>query len=139
MDIERIILLKIFFQMTENEISAVIVSKAIEVHRVLGPGMLERAYQNCLYKELIRSGIPCRKEVHLPLMYKGEEAGCDFRMDLLVNEKVIVEIKSASAIADVHLAQLLTYLRISELKLGLVINFNEVLLKNGVRRVVNGL
>lgn len=123
--------------MTENELSHKILGAAIEVHKILGPGLLESAYETALERELKLRKIELKRQVGLPLIYK--EAKCDlgYRIDLLVGNKVIVEIKSVVAINDVHLAQILTYLKLSRIKLGLLINFNVRLLKEGgIKRVV---
>lgn len=125
--------------MTENELSKVILDSAIQVHRALGPGLLESAYQKCLAYELEQQGLHVETERGLPLVYKEVEMEVGYRVDIFVNHKVIIEIKSVDALNDIHLAQVLTYLKLSESKLGLLINFNTNLLKNGFRRVVNNL
>jgi len=125
--------------MEENEVSRKIIGAAIEVHDQLGPGLLESSYQHCLLHELRSRGIRVSNEVPLPIVYKGEKLDAGYRLDLLVEDKVIVEIKSAEALAKIHLAQLLTYLKLKDKKLGLLINFNTLLLKDGIRRVVNNL
>ena len=125
--------------MTENEISEKIIGCAIQVHKELGPGLLESSYLECLYYELMQSGLLVQKQKALPLVYKEVQLDCGYRLDLLVENIVIVEIKSVEALNDVHLAQVLTYLKLSNCKLGLLMNFNVVLLKDGIRRVVNKL
>ncbi len=125
--------------MTENEIAKVIFDSALEVHRALGPGLLESSYEECLYYELTGKGLYVEKQKPLPLVYKQVKLDIGYRVDLLIEKKVIVEIKSVEILNDVHLAQILTYLKLSDCKLGLLINFNVTLLKNGVRRVVNHL
>lgn len=125
--------------MTENEISEKIIGCAIQVHRELGPGLLESSYEECLYYELIQSGLLVEKQKPLPLVYKEVKLDCGYRVDLLIEKKVIVEIKSVEALNDIHLAQVLTYLKLSKCKLGLLMNFNVVLLKDGLKRVVNKL
>jgi GxxExxY protein len=125
--------------MTENEISEKIIGCAIQVHRELGPGLLESSYEECLYYELIQSGLLVEKQKPLPLVYKEVKLECGYRIDLLVEKKVIVEIKSVDGLNDVHLAQVLTYLKLSKCKLGLLMNFNVVLLKDGIKRIVNKL
>ena len=124
--------------MKENQISREIIGAAIEVHRQLGPGLLENTYQHCLYFELLSRGLKVKKEVGLPVIYKGERLDIGYRLDLLVENKVIVELKIVDAFAPVHIAQVLTYLKLTDLKLGLLINFNTELLKDGVQRVLNG-
>jgi len=123
--------------MTLNNISGDIIGAAIEVHKILGPGLLESAYQHCLYYELIQKGYNVQKELALPVVYKEVQLDHGYRLDLLVDHKVVVEIKFVDALNDVHLAQILTYLKLSKCKVGLLINFNVSLLKNGIRRVVN--
>jgi len=125
--------------MTENEISKIVLDSAIQVHRALGPGLLESAYQKCLAHELFQQGLFIETEKGLPLVYKEVEMEVGYRVDIFVNHKVIVEIKSVDALNDIHLAKVLTYLKLSESKLGLLFNFNTTLLKNGFRRVVNNL
>jgi GxxExxY protein len=122
-----------------NEITHAVIGAAIEVHRSLGPGLLESAYHECLCKELILRGIPFERERPLPLEYKGTRLECGYRVDLLVAGSVVVEIKSIEAIAPIHEAQLLTYLRLGGWQVGLLINFNVVVLKNGICRRVLAL
>jgi GxxExxY protein len=110
--------------MTENELSNEIIGCALKVHKALGPGLLESAYEECLYYELVKDGLTVEKQKALPLVYEEVRLECGYRVDLLVEEKVIIEVKSVEAINDVHLAQVLTYLRLSGCKLGLLINFN---------------
>lgn len=124
---------------TENELSKIVLMSSINVHRNLGPGLLESAYQKCLHYELSKQGLFIEVEKPLPLVYEEVQLEAGYRIDLLVNQKVIVEIKSVDALGDIHLAQLLTYLKLSGCKLGLLINFNSILLKDGFRRVVNNL
>lgn len=125
--------------MTENELSKIILDSSIKVHRELGPGLLESAYQNCLAYELAQNGLQIEKEKGLPLIYHEVKMDIGYRVDIFVNRKVIIEIKSVDALNDIHLAQVLTYLKLSNTKLGLLINFNSKLLKDGFRRVVNNL
>jgi len=125
--------------MTENEISNKIIGFAIEIHRALGPGLLESAYKECLFYKINKSGLFVEKEKAMPLIFEEVKLDCGYRVDLLVEKKLIVEIKSVEALNTVHLAQTLTYLRLGNYKLGLLINFNELLLKNGIRRVANNL
>ena len=123
--------------MTTNGISNIVIGAAIEVHRQLGPGLLESAYQQCLKKELEGSGLFLEKEKPMPIVYKNLKLDHGYRMDLVVNKKVVIEIKTVEAFTDVHLAQLLTYLKLGNYKLGLLINFNVKLLKDGIKRVIN--
>jgi GxxExxY protein len=125
--------------MTENDIGTVIVRSALEVHKKLGPGLLESSYQTCLYHELIQTGLNVQKEASLPVIYKGLKMECGYRIDLWVNNKVIIETKSVDALNDIHFAQLLTYLKLSDNRLGYLINFNVLRIKDGIRRVVNNL
>jgi GxxExxY protein len=124
---------------TENEISSKIIGCAIEVHRELGPGLLESAYEECLYFELKLASLRVEKQQILPVVYKEVHLDCGYRLDLVVEDKVIIEVKSVADIADIHLAQVMTYLKLSKCKLGLLINFNVDLVKNGIKRVVNNL
>jgi GxxExxY protein len=124
--------------MTENEISKIVFESALKVHRSLGPGLLESAYEECLFYELKKLNLSVEKQKTLPLIYEDVKLDVDYRIDIIVENKFIIEIKSVVELNDVHLAQLLTYLKLSNCKLGLLINFNVRLLKEGVRRVVNG-
>ena len=119
-----------------NNISGAIVDCSIRVHKELGPGLLESVYEVCLMKELLTEGLTVRRQVALPVFYKGENIGLDFRIDLLVEEEVIVELKAVDTLLPIHEAQLLTYLKLSEMHLGLLINFNVKLLKDGIKRMV---
>jgi GxxExxY protein len=123
--------------MNENELSKRIIGAALEVHKALGPGLLESAYEASLCRELTLRGLPVRVQVALPLVYKDVVCEIGYRIDLWVDEKVIVEIKSVECLNDVHLAQVLTYLKLLDCRLGLLINFNERRLKDGIKRVVN--
>lgn len=125
--------------MSENEIAKIIFEAGLKVHKALGPGLLESAYEECLYYELSKYGLKVEKQKALPLIYEEIKLDVGYRIDLLVESRVIVEIKSVEALNDIHLAQILTYLKLSNCKLGLLINFNTVLFKSGVKRVVNGL
>lgn len=122
-----------------NEISEKIIGCAINVHKELGPGLLESAYQTCLIYELRSEGLSIRSEVPMPIIYKDVKIDHGYRMDIQVEEKVAVEIKTVESFTDVHHAQLLTYLRLGDYRLGLLINFNVKMLKDGVKRVANSL
>jgi GxxExxY protein len=124
--------------MTENEIAREIIRASLEVHRDLGPGLLENTYKECLAYVLHASGLPVEKEKPLPLIFKEIKLDCGYRIDLLVDNKVVIEVKSVDALNDIHLAQVLTYLKLGDFRLGLLINFNVLLLKQGIRRVING-
>ena len=125
--------------MTENESSKKVIGLAIDVHSVLGPGLLESAYQECLYYKIAKSGFNVEKEKPMPLVVEQVKLECGYRIDLLVENKLVIEIKSVEALNDVHLAQTLTYMKLGNYKLGLLLNFNVAKLKDGIRRVVNGL
>ena len=125
--------------MTENEISHKIIGVAIEIHRNLGAGLLESAYEAAFTYELKELGLDVKQQVAMPFIYKEIKQEIGYRIDLLVENKVIVELKSVETLAPVHFAQTLTYLKLSSLKLGLLINFNVPVLKDGVHRIVNNL
>ena len=125
--------------MTENELSNIIIGQAISVHSQLGPGLLESVYEECLTYKLIKSGISVERQKPIPLIFEEVKLECGFRCDLIVEDKLIVEVKAVEALNDIHLAQVLTYLKLTKLKLGLLMNFNVVRLKDGLRRVVNNL
>ena len=125
--------------MFENELSQKVIGLAIKVHRNLGPGLLESAYEECLFYELKKAGVYVEKQKAMPLVYDDVKLDIGYRMALFVEQKLVIEIKSVESLNDVHLAQVLTYLKLSKSKLGLLINFNVTLLKNGIKRVVNNL
>lgn len=125
--------------MLENDISYAVRGAAFKVHTTLGPGLLESVYEAALEYELKKEGFEVRTQVGIPVVYEGQNLDLGFRLDLIVNETIIVEIKSVEAINDLHYKQLLTYLRLTKKKLGLLINFNSPLLKDAIKRVVNGL
>lgn len=119
-----------------NELSNEIIGLAIKVHRALGPGLLESSYQECLCYELATAGYLVEKEKALPLVYEDVKLDIGYRIDMLVDNKIIIEVKAVEAITDVHIAQVLTYLKLSGNRLGLLINFNVKLLKDGIKRLV---
>lgn len=123
--------------MPDNEITDKIIGAAIEVHRHLGPGLLESAYEECLCHELGQIGLTFERQVHLPIAYKGLRLDCSYRMDLVVEGRIIVEIKAIEGLLPIHTAQVLIYLKSSGKQLGLLINFNETILKKGLKRIVN--
>jgi GxxExxY protein len=123
--------------MRENEISQKIIGLAIKIHKKLGPGLLEKVYHECLYYEIQKSGLQVQKEVYVHVDYEEIKIERAFKIDLLVENKLIVELKSVKELNDIYIAQTLTYLRLSKIRLGLLINFNEILLKDGIRRVIN--
>jgi GxxExxY protein len=120
-----------------NQITETIIGCAIKVHSALGPGLLESAYQQCLFYKLKKSGLKVEKEKSLPVFYEEIELDCGYRLDFFVENQVIVELKAVEALTDIHLAQMLTYLKLSECEVGLIINFNVTQLIKGIKRVVN--
>lgn len=119
-----------------DPVTAAVIGAAIEVHRLLGPGLLESAYEVCLGRELAIRGIDFVRQVALPVKYKGTQLDCGYRMDFVVPGRLVVEVKSVDAIHPVHQAQLITYLKLSQIHVGLLVNFNVLLLKDGVQRFV---
>ena len=124
--------------MNENELANKVIGIGIEVHKSLGPGLLESAYQECMYYKIGESGLLVEKQKPMPLIYEEVQLDCGYRLDLLVERKLVIEIKSVEALNDIHLAQTLTYLKLGNFNLGLLINFNTLYLKNGIKRVING-
>ena len=124
--------------MTENEIANKTIGLALGIHKVLGPGLLESTYKECMYYKIGKSGLYVEKEKPIPLVFEEVKLECGYRIDLLVERKVVIEIKSVEALNDIHLAQTLTYMKLGNYKLALLINFNSVLLRNGIRRLING-
>ena len=122
--------------MNENEISRIVIGCAIEVHKQLGPGLLESAYQECLYYELTQAGLKVQKEKPMPIVYKEVKLDHGYRIDLLIEDSVVVEIKTVEVLNDVHTAQVLTYLKLGNYKLGLLLNFHVTLLKDGIKRLI---
>lgn len=125
--------------MTENELSNLVIGFAIKIHSKLGPGLLESAYEECLYYELAKAGLKVEKQKILPIVYEEISLECGYRIDIIIDDKLIIEIKAVEELRNIHLAQTLTYLRLSGCKLGLLINFNVKQLKDGIRRIVNKL
>jgi GxxExxY protein len=125
--------------MTENELSKIIVNAAYEIHTTLGPGLLESVYEEIMFYELKNKGLDVERQRGIPVIWDELKMEIGFRADLIVENKVIIELKSVEEIAKVHQKQLLTYLKLTGLKLGLLINFNEALIKNGITRIVNNL
>ncbi|MGD2033872.1 MAG: GxxExxY protein [Bacteroidales bacterium] len=123
--------------MIENDISNTIIGSAIDVHKQFGPGLLESAYQECLQYDLLKKKLFVEKEKPMPIIYKEVKLDHGYRIDLLVEQKVVVEIKTVEALTDVHTAQVLTYLKLGNYKLGLLINFYVSMLKHGIRRIIN--
>jgi GxxExxY protein len=125
--------------MTENEIATAVVDAAFKIHTTLGPGLLESVYEAVLDFELQRRGLQVARQIGLPVNYEGVKLELGFRIDLIINNKLIIEVKSVESLAPVHKKQLLTYLRLTDLRLGLLINFNVERIKDGIQRVVNRL
>lgn len=125
--------------MTENELSNVIIGTAMDVHTEMGPGLLENVYKECLFYSLSKEGFYVEKEKPMPVAFEDVKLHCGYRIDLLVENKVIIEIKSLESLHDIHFAQVLTYLKLGNFKLGLLMNFNVFRLKDGIKRVVNRL
>ena len=121
-----------------NQLASRVIGIAIHVHNALGPGLLESCYKECLYYKLNQSGLLVEKEKPMPLVFEEVKLECGYRIDLLVEGKLLLEIKSVEALNDIHLAQTLTYLKLGNYNLGLLFNFNVVKLKDGIRRVING-
>ena len=120
----------------ENDLATEVIGAAITIHKSLGPGLLESAYKECLFYELFKKGLYVEKEKALPLVYEEIRLDCGYRLDLLVEHKLIVEIKAVEALNEIHLAQVLTYLKVSGCRLGLLINFNVLKVKDGIRRII---
>jgi GxxExxY protein len=125
--------------MNENELSGLIIGCALKVHKALGPGLLESAYEACLVYELAKLGLKVECQKGLPLIYEDVNLECGYRLDLLVEGRVIIELKAIESLTSLHTAQVLTYLKLSNCKLGLLINFNVPLLKDGIKRLVRNL
>ena len=125
--------------MTENELSKIIIGIAMEVHTALGPGLLENVYKECLYYKIKEYGFKVEKEKAIPITFEEVKFEIGYRIDLLVEDKLVLELKSVEDISNLHIAQTLTYLKLGNYKLGLLLNFNSILLKNGIKRIVNNL
>jgi len=119
-----------------NQLTGQIIGAAIEVHRALGPGLLESAYEECLCRELSLQGLSYERQKELPVTYKGVRLDCGYRLDIVVSKRVIVELKACARLESVHQAQLLTYLKLADIRYGLLINFNVPVLKDGIKRMV---
>jgi len=120
-----------------NKITETIIGVAINIHRALGPGLLESAYEACMVYDLVKAGLKVEQQKPLPIVYQGVKLECGYRLDLMIENKVIVEIKSVEKLLPIHQAQLMSYLKLSDCKVGLLINFNVKVLKNGIKRIVN--
>lgn len=125
--------------MTENELSRIVLGQAIHVHKALGPGLLESVYETCLYYRLGKTGLMIERQKPIPLVFESIKLECGFRCDIVVENKLIIEIKSVEGLNEVHFAQVLTYLKLTRIKLGLLLNFNVPQLKDGLKRIVNNL
>ena len=124
--------------MNENTLAEIVIGIAIDVHRELGPGLLESVYKECLFMALSKKGLQVRKEVPVAVHYDGVKLPCGYRLDLLIEERLVVEIKSVDQLNEIHMAQVLTYLKLGDFRLGLLMNFNSLRLKHGCRRLING-
>ena len=122
----------------DNRLTSKIIGAAIEVHRHLGPGLLESVYEESLMYELIEQGLQVKRQLELPLIYKGTRLNANYRIDILVNKEVILELKAVQEIENIHKAQLLTYLKMAKLRYGLLLNFNVPVMKQGICRLLNG-
>lgn len=125
--------------MIENEVGDALLGASMKVHSVLGPGLLESAYETCLVHELAKRGLDVQRQVALPLIYDGIQLDAGYRLDLLISDRIIVELKSVDKFLPIHTAQLLSYLKLSGLKLGYLLNFNVVHMRDGIKRIANGL
>jgi GxxExxY protein len=125
--------------MTENELSRIVLGQAISVHKALGPGLLESVYESCLYYRLSKTGLMIERQKPIPLVFEEVKLECGFRCDIVVKNKLIIEIKSVEGLNEVHFAQVLTYLKLTRIKLGLLLNFNVLQLKDGLKSIVNNL
>jgi GxxExxY protein len=124
--------------MSDNELTHNIIGCAMDIHKVLGPGLLESAYKECLHFKLIQNSLYVEKEKPMPLIYEKVKLDCGYRIDLLVENKIVIEVKSVEILNSIHMAQTLTYMKLGNYKLGLLINFNVLRLKDGIKRVING-
>ena len=124
--------------MEDIELTEKVIGFSIDIHKQLGPGLLENVYKECLYYKLHNSGLYVEKEKQIPVLFENAQLDCGFRIDLLVENKLVIECKSVKQLDNIHFAQVLTYLRLGNYKTGLLINFNVVLLKNGIKRILNG-
>jgi GxxExxY protein len=125
--------------LSENDLSNIIIGEVIHVHKSLGPGLLESVYETCLCHRLVKAGLNISKEKAIPVVFEDIRLECGYRADIVVENKLIIEVKAVEALNEIHKAQLLTYLRLTELKLGLLMNFNVLFLKDGIKRIVNNL
>lgn len=125
--------------MTENELSKYVIGVAIDIHKILGPGLLEKAYEECLVYKLRQAGLHVEQQKPMPLVFEDVHLECGYRLDILVENKLVIEVKSVEALHEVFFAQTLTYMRLGDYKLGLLINFNVMMLKDGIRRIINGM
>ena len=124
--------------MTENELSRYVIGLAIDIHKVLGPGLLERTYEECLAHKLRQVGLHVEQQKPMPLVFEDVHLECGYRLDILVENKLVIEVKSVEALHEIFFAQTLTYMKLGDYKLGLLINFNVLYLKDGIRRIING-
>jgi GxxExxY protein len=122
----------------DNQLSGIVIKHALHVHKSLGPGLLESVYESCLFHSLSKTGLNIIKEHPIPVIFEGIKLECGYRADLIIENQLVVEIKAVESLIDIHKAQLLTYLKLTNHRYGLLINFNVILLKDGIRRIVNG-
>jgi GxxExxY protein len=125
--------------MTENELAHKVIGLAIDIHTDLGPGLLEKTYEECLFYKVVKAGLYAEKQKRMPLVYEEVHLECGYRIDILVEKKLVLDVKSVAALYPIFVAQTLTYMRLGGYKLGLVINFNELLLRDGIKRVIYGV
>lgn len=124
--------------MHENEIAHKVIGLAIEVHSVLGPGLLEKTYEECLFYKIVKSGLYAEQQKPMPLVFEEVHLECGYRIDILVERKLVIEVKSVEALHKIFYSQTLTYMKLGDFKLGLVINFNVLMLRDGIKRVIHG-
>ncbi len=124
--------------MTDFDLTNLVIGISIDMHKVLGPGLLENVYKECLYYKLNEAGLKVEKEKPMPVLFENVKIDCGFRLDLVIEDSLVIECKSVKSLEDIHLAQMLTYLKLGNYQLGLLMNFNVFLLKDGIKRVRNG-
>ncbi len=124
--------------MTENQLATIAFNCGLKVHRTLGPGLLENVYEECLFHELSKHGIRINRQVPIPVRYDGVDLDAQLRADITIEDKILIELKSVNELHPIHAAQVITYLKMTDMKLGLLMNFNEELFKSGFRRIING-
>ena len=128
----------VFKKMLDNDLTQLVIQEAMKIHNNLGPGLLESVYESCLAYKLNEIGLFVERQKPIPVIFEGQKMDCGFRADLIINNRIIIEVKAIEALADIHKAQVLTYLKITNLRIGLLMNFNVNLLKDGLKRIING-